>query len=153
MRASLKKLYEFIAAPIYNRLSRDVTLKMQDLLVGNMADQEVMLTKLLDDMAGFHLELEHLKEALEKNTHSSLTSESDETIVKLINKADSNLSLIKLANEHQIPTAELFEWKSKYGGMTLAVLKRVRKLEFENQRLVQENFAMRTKTGLSQNGN
>jgi putative transposase len=152
MRDNLKKLYEFIAAPIYNRLSRDLTLKTQSLLVGSMANQELMLTKLLDDMAGFHLELEHLKASLEKGSHASLTNENDEMIVKLLNKADTNLSLIKLANDHQIPTSELFEWKSKYGGMTLAVLKRVRKLESENSRLEQENLVMRAQTGLSQSG-
>jgi hypothetical protein len=156
MRDSLKKLYEYVTAPIYNRLSRDVTLKIQDLLVGGMANQELTMTKLLDDMAGFHLELELLKKRLEKNSNPQLVDESDETILKLINKADSNLNLIKLANEHQIATSELFDWKSKYYGMTLNVFKRVRKLELENLRLEQENNLLRTKlpaeTGTSQSG-
>ena len=42
---------------------------------------------------------------------------------------------LEVARQLGISSATLYQWKSRYGGMTLSELKRLRELETENSRL------------------
>ena len=43
--------------------------------------------------------------------------------------------MVNAAREHGVSPATIHRWKSKYGGMTLSELKRLKALEEENARL------------------
>jgi len=45
------------------------------------------------------------------------------------------MPVVNTAREHGVPPATIHSWKSKYGGMTLSELKRLKVLEEENARL------------------
>ena len=43
--------------------------------------------------------------------------------------------MVQISREHGISEATFYAWKSKYGGMQVTELKRVKELEEENRRL------------------
>ena len=43
--------------------------------------------------------------------------------------------MVQISREHGISEATFYAWKSKYGGMQVMELKRVKELEEENRRL------------------
>ena len=49
--------------------------------------------------------------------------------------ADRVILMVSAAREHGVSPATIHRWKSKYGGMTLSELKRLKALEEENARL------------------
>jgi hypothetical protein len=152
LRAFLKKIYEYIAEPLYVRLSRDVTIHTQSALSANLLYQEKAICKLLDEMAHFHLELERLKERREDEIPELPFGRNEDQMEKVLNKIDSHLALVQQANELQIPLTDLFEWQSKYGGMSAQVIRKVRRLEHQNQLLLNENTLMKqslTKSALT----
>jgi putative transposase len=44
---------------------------------------------------------------------------------------------LKILREHELSDATYYQWKSKYGGMEAADIRRLRELEDENRRLKQ----------------
>ena len=60
---------------------------------------------------------------------------SESQIIKIIASQESGLSVSEICREHGISQATFYNWKSKYGGMTLSELQRVKELEAENARL------------------
>jgi regulator of replication initiation timing len=147
LREFLKRAYEYIAEPLYVRLSRDVTIHTQVALASNLEYQEQSIRKLLDEMARFHLELERLKHRTDEQLLEMPEGRDEQAMEKI-----SYLSLVKLADEQQIPLSELFEWQSRYGGMSPQVMRKVRRLENENHQLKQENQLMKKAISLSSAG-
>lgn len=56
-------------------------------------------------------------------------------IIAVLKEADSGVSLNELCRKHNISPATYYKWKSKYGGLDLNELKRMRELEIENNKL------------------
>lgn len=56
-------------------------------------------------------------------------------ILKVLNAQESGRKVSEICREHGISEATFYNWKSKYGGMTLSELKRMKELEEENARL------------------
>jgi regulator of replication initiation timing len=152
LREFLKRAYEYIAEPLYVRLSRDVTIHTQVALASNLEYQEQSIRKLLDEMARFHLELERLKHRTDEQLLEMPEGRDEQAMEKILVKTSSYLSLVKLADEQQIPLSELFEWQSRYGGMSPQVMRKVRRLENENHQLKQENQLMKKAISLSSAG-
>lgn len=64
------------------------------------------------------------------------TSKFSETqIVSILKQQDAGLKVADICREHGISQATFYKWRSKYGGMDAAMLKRVKELEQENARL------------------
>jgi regulator of replication initiation timing len=148
LREFLKRAYEYVAGPLYVRLSRDVTIHTQTALASNLEYQEQSIRKLLDEMARFHLELERLKNRTDQQVLDMPEGRNEETMEKVLMRTDSHLAMVKLANEQQISLPELFEWKSRYGGMSAQVMRKVRRLERENRLLQEENQLMKSTLAL-----
>ena len=64
---------------------------------------------------------------------SSKLSESQ--IITLLNEAEAGLAIGDLCRKYKISSATFYKLKSKYTGMTVASLKRLKELEQENGRL------------------
>ncbi len=60
---------------------------------------------------------------------------SEAQIFKILQEVDSGVSVVDAVRKHGISPATIHRWKSKYGGMTLSELKRLKALEEENARL------------------
>ena len=62
---------------------------------------------------------------------------SEEKIIKVLKEADAGMKNGELCRKHGISEATYYKWKSKYGGMEISEVKRLRTLEDENRRLKQ----------------
>ena len=60
---------------------------------------------------------------------------SDEKIIGVLKEHQAGLSAAELCRKHGISDATFYNWRAKYGGMTVSDAKRLRELELENARL------------------
>ncbi len=60
---------------------------------------------------------------------------TDEQIVKVLSEAQTGIKIEELCRKHGISTATYYAWKSKFGGMGVAEVKRLKALEAENSQL------------------
>ena len=56
-------------------------------------------------------------------------------IIGILNEQGSGLKVSEICRKHGISEATFHNWKSKYGGLTVDELKRLKELEAENLRL------------------
>jgi len=60
---------------------------------------------------------------------------SETQVFRILQEVDSGTPVVDAARKHGVSPATIHRWKSKYGGMTLSELKRLKALEDENARL------------------
>jgi putative transposase len=60
---------------------------------------------------------------------------SEGQILAILKEQEGGLKVADICRKHGISDATFFNWKNRYGGMTLSELKRVKELEEENSRL------------------
>lgn len=62
---------------------------------------------------------------------------SESEMVKAVQHLESGVDAETIAREHGISRATLYNWKSKYSGMEVSQVKRLKALEEENRKLKQ----------------
>lgn len=62
---------------------------------------------------------------------------SETEMVNAVNQLESGLSAELVDRDHGISKTALYKWKSKYSGMDVSQVKRLKELEEENRRLKQ----------------
>ena len=60
---------------------------------------------------------------------------SDSQIMAILKQYEAGLSVADLSREHNVSTALIYQWRSKYGGMDASMMKRLKELEAENAQL------------------
>lgn len=60
---------------------------------------------------------------------------TESQIVAILKEADNGIPIKDVVRNHGISVPTYYKWKSRYGGMDVAELARVRELEAENSRL------------------
>ena len=60
---------------------------------------------------------------------------SEEPIINISKEADAGATGKEIGRRHGISETTWYRWKSKYGGMEVSGLKRLRELESENTKL------------------
>ena len=60
---------------------------------------------------------------------------SEAQIFRILKEVESGVPVVNAAREHGVSPATIHRWKSKYAGMSLSGLKRLKALEEENARL------------------
>jgi len=60
---------------------------------------------------------------------------SERQIAEILKEAEAGLAVADVARKHGISAATFYQWRSKYGGMSVSELQRLRELEQENARL------------------
>jgi putative transposase len=60
---------------------------------------------------------------------------SESQIVAILKDAESGVPVADLLRKHGVSKATFFKWRSKYGGATVADVKRLRELEVESAKL------------------
>ena len=60
---------------------------------------------------------------------------TESQIVAILKEGEAGVGLGELARKHGISRATYFNWRSKYGGVTVYELKRMKELEAENAKL------------------
>ena len=62
---------------------------------------------------------------------------TEEQIVKILKLQENGLKVTEICRQHGISEQTFYRWKSKYGGMSVSEIKRLKDLEAENRRLKQ----------------
>ncbi len=60
---------------------------------------------------------------------------TDSQILAILKQNESGVSVVDLCREHSMSSACFYQWRSKFGGMDASLMKRMKELEVENQRL------------------
>ena len=60
---------------------------------------------------------------------------TDSQIIGFLKQAKSGTPVPELCREHGFSSAMFYRWRSKYGGMDVSLMARMRELEAENARL------------------
>ena len=60
---------------------------------------------------------------------------TDSQILAVLKPAEAGTSVPDLCREHGISTTTFYKWRSKYGGMDVSLMTRMKELEEENRRL------------------
>ena len=60
---------------------------------------------------------------------------SENQIITILKAVEAGRTVRDVCREHEISEATYYHWKSKYGGMEAADIRRLRELEEENRRL------------------
>ena len=62
---------------------------------------------------------------------------SESEMVKAVQELESGIEAETVARDHNISKTTLYNWKSKYSGMEVSQVKRLKELEDENRKLKQ----------------
>ena len=60
---------------------------------------------------------------------------TEEQIIAVLREAEAGAKVAELLRKHGISEATFYNWKAKYGGMTVSDAKRLKELEAENSKL------------------
>ena len=60
---------------------------------------------------------------------------SEEQIVKILQQQEAGTKVADLVREHGISEQTFYNWKAKYGGLSVSDVRRMKALEIENQQL------------------
>jgi putative transposase len=62
---------------------------------------------------------------------------SENQIIAILKAVEAGRTVKDVCREHEVSEGTYYKWKSKYGGMEAADIRRLRELEEENRRLKQ----------------
>ena len=60
---------------------------------------------------------------------------TDSQVMAILKKAEAGIPVPEVCRQHNISSATFYKWRSKYGGMELSMITRLKELEVENARL------------------
>lgn len=60
---------------------------------------------------------------------------SEEQIIRILREVESGKSVAQVCREQGVSEQTVYRWRSKYNGMDIAELRRLKELEEENRRL------------------
>ena len=60
---------------------------------------------------------------------------TEEQIISILQEAETGAKVMEVCRKHGISDATYYNWKAKYGGMTVSDARKLRVLEEENRRL------------------
>ena len=60
---------------------------------------------------------------------------TDSQIMAILKQAENGVPVSQLCREHGMSSATFYNWRAKYGGMDVSMMKRLKELEEENRRL------------------
>jgi putative transposase len=60
---------------------------------------------------------------------------TEEQIIRVLHEAETGLSVTDICRKHNCSEQSFYRWKSKFGGMEVSEVKRLRELERENGEL------------------
>ena len=60
---------------------------------------------------------------------------SEEQIIRILKEVESGKAVAEVCREHGVAEATVYRWRSRYSGMDVPELRRLKELEDENRRL------------------
>jgi putative transposase len=62
---------------------------------------------------------------------------TDEQMIGILKEAEAGMKVVELCRKYGISDATFYNWKAKFGGMTVSEAQRLKALEVENNKLKQ----------------
>ena len=62
-------------------------------------------------------------------------TKTESQIIAILKEQEQGLKVAEISRKHGISEQTFYNWKSKYSGMSVSELKRLKELEYENSRL------------------
>jgi len=62
-------------------------------------------------------------------------SYSESQIIGILKEAETGIPVPELCRKHGMGNSTFYKWRSRYGGMDVSLLQRMKELESENKRL------------------
>jgi putative transposase len=63
------------------------------------------------------------------------TKYTEEQIIGILKEVEAGITVAEICRKYGMSDATYYNWKAKYGGMTVSDVKKLRQLEDENRRL------------------
>lgn len=131
MNALFSKIYWFIFEPFYRRVSRDTSLRLQELTRVQVEFEERWLVKVSDELVAMSLRFapyihEREVEFPERSTYD---------LIDIVGRMHSTGDLVELSEKLSIPLDELAHIYIKYGNVNRAGIARIVELEQQIKRL------------------
>lgn len=60
---------------------------------------------------------------------------SEEQVIRILKEVESGKAVAEVCREHGVAEATVYRWRSRYSGMDVPELRRLKELEDENRRL------------------
>jgi putative transposase len=60
---------------------------------------------------------------------------SEEQIINILKEAEAGIAVAELCRKHGVSDQTYYNWKAKYGGMTVSDARKLKQVEDENRRL------------------
>jgi putative transposase len=60
---------------------------------------------------------------------------TDSQILSILKQAEAGTPVAEICREHKISSALFYRWRSRFGGMDMPMMKKMKELEAENARL------------------
>ena len=65
----------------------------------------------------------------------TISKHSDSQIMSILKQTSGGMPVASILREYKISSATFYKWRSKYGGMDLPMITKLKELESENARL------------------
>lgn len=131
MNALFNKLYWMIMEPVYRRLSRDVSLRLQELTRVQVEFQEKWSVKVSDELVALSLRAAPQVNAFEDN----FAERSTYDVIDIVGRIHKTGDLVELSEKLSIPLDELASLYMKYGDVNRAGIARIMDLERQVKQL------------------
>lgn len=131
MKSIFGRVYWFILGPVYRRLSRDVSLRLQELLRVQVEFQEKWLVRVSDELVVMSLRaIPYLNRGESKYADRNLYD-----VIDIVGRIHSTGDLVQLSEKLSIPLDELCYLYIKYGDVNRAGIARILELEKQIKQL------------------
>lgn len=143
MRNFLISIYDFVTAPIYRRLLRDVTVQLQDISAAYIDQHERLTAKMVQEYVRLLLRIERLEDQYEgRQRVDELAAEQGtflgmqpEEIRELLESARSSFDLVEICTKKNVPLHKFFELQANCHGMDRLAIRKMNALEQSNVEL------------------
>lgn len=125
MKSIFNKLYWMVFGPVYSRLSRDISLRMQELARVQVEFQEQWSVTMSDEIIALSLKAGEPGNALERSERTYSMYE----IIDIAGRIQKSGDLVQLSEKLSIPLDELAAMYMKYGHVNRAGIARLMELE------------------------
>jgi hypothetical protein len=145
MRDLFIRLYDFITAPLYRRLARDLTLQLQEISSSYVDQHERLTAKLLDEILRLHMRLDDNEANTYAQRMSQLPTGHDLTIGAQLSAEDvheflievgKSTDLVETCKKYDIPLSTYMQLEAKYRGHDPGAIRRLRLVEATNFELM-----------------
>lgn len=141
--ALIKRIYDTLTQPLYNRLLWELKTGLQAQLQTQLDSQADLMEQVLDELSSINHQLEGLKESptqiseylksRERNQDEIESALSSETICSILAELEKKRGLQHVMRLYNLTASEAIQLDCKYHGMNAGTIEHVRRLATQGQ--------------------